>query len=133
IATLILDRTAYTAPSEIRIELFDTALAGQSTETVVAHSTTEPSGESILLRASASGIFTGRVATVTGAATADGRLQLANGDQINVSFEDSISHQTRTAIAVADFVPPVISGVLVTNRFGRTVISWTTDEPATSI
>src|SRR5207248_9301027 len=98
-----------------------------------AHSTTEAAGESILLRASSSGIFTGSVATVTGPTTTDRRLQIANGDQIVISFEDPINHQTRTATAVADFIPPVISGVFVTNRFGRTVISWTTDEPATSI
>src|SRR5437899_4361804 len=65
-ATLVLDRTAYTAPSGIRIKLFDTALAAQSTATVIAHSTTESGGESILLRASRSGIFTCRVTTATG-------------------------------------------------------------------
>src|SRR5438045_6316470 len=93
-----------------------------STETFVAHSTTEANGELIILHASSSGIFTGSVATATGPQTADARLQIANGDGIDVSFNDPITQQTRTATAVADLVAPVISGVLVTNRFGRTVI-----------
>src|SRR3954465_15398874 len=59
VATVILDRSAYRVPSAVRIKVFDTALAAQSTVTVVASSPTEPNGESILLRASAAGVFTG--------------------------------------------------------------------------
>jgi len=132
LATVVLDRPAYTAPSEIRVKLFDTAL-NQSTATVQLRSTTESSGESLVLRSAGTGIFTGRVATVTGPAVADGRLQVAHGDRIDVSFFDPISQQTRTASAVADFVAPIISNVTITNRFGRGVVSWQTDEPANSI
>jgi hypothetical protein len=129
---VFLDRPAYTAPSEIRIKLVDSAL-GPTNVLVTVQSTTESAVESVLLRATTFGSFTGRIVTAMGPATLDGRLQIAHGNLIQVSFTDSASGHSATATAVADFIPPVISNVTVTNRFGRTLISWDTDEPATSI
>jgi len=65
VGTVILDRSAYRAPSVIKITLIDSDLAGQTSASVSARSTTEPGGENVVLTASSSsGIFTGAVASV---------------------------------------------------------------------
>lgn len=128
--SLQLDRSAYTAPSEIRIRLFDTDLAGSPTATVHASSTREPAGETVLLYAADSfGSFTGTVATVTGPPLPDGQLQIAHGDQITVTYSDVSAGQMRIARARADLVPPRINHVQSRVEFGVVIVSWTTDEP----
>jgi hypothetical protein len=131
---LFFDRGAYRAPDQIKIKLIDFDLIGQPSVNIRLQSSTEPAGEIYLLTASGSaGVFTGTVATVTGAAANDGKLQVSHGDTITALYTDASPAGSRTATAVADLVPPVISAVISTNRFGKTVISWVTDEPATSI
>jgi len=134
VGILLLDRPAYTAPSLIRIELIDTDLAGQSSAIVQIKSATEANGLPVLLRPTAvSGIFTGSVATATGPAANDGRLEIAHGDWIEADYFDASAGITRIAIAVADLIPPIITNVSVTNEFGTMVVSWTTDERANSV
>ena len=69
---------------------------------------------------------------MTGAAAADGRLQIAHQDDIEAIYQDPAAG-ARTATAVADLVAPVITRVSATNQFGQMVVSWTTDEPASSV
>ena len=130
---VFLDRPAYRAADVIKITLIDFDLSAQSTASVLLRSATENSGEQIVLRAASSGIFTGTVATATGTAASDGRLQISHGDSIEALYQDASPPGTRTALAVADLFPPVITNVSATNRFGRIVVSWQTDEPSTSI
>jgi hypothetical protein len=134
VGVLLLDRGAYTAPGTIQLKLIDFDLAGQASVNVRLQSTTEPAGEDVLLRPyGAAGVFTGAVATVTGPPLADGRLEIKHGDAIEAQYQDAAPAATRSATAVADLVPPVISAVASTTRFGRAVISWDTDEPANAI
>jgi hypothetical protein len=131
---VVLDRGAYTAPGVIKLKLIDADLVGQPLANVLLKSSTEVAGELIALLPSATpGIFTGSVATATGPAVKDGQLQIKDGDTIEVEYEDASPASLRTATARADLVPPVISNVAVTNRFGSEVVTWQTDEPATSI
>jgi len=132
---VFLDRTHYTVPGLIKVKLFDLDLAGVSTANVLIKSATEPNGFALVLRPfNASGVFTGSVATATGAANStDGKLQIAHGDWIRVEYVDASEGVTRAASATADLVAPVISAVVVTNQFGQMVVSWVTDEPATGI
>ncbi len=133
VGAIFFDRTAYTAPGRIRITVIDTDLAGTPTVTASLRSTAEPSGELIVLRAAGnSGIFTNAVATITGTATADDQLQIAHGNLIEAFYNDVSAGVTRSATATADLVPPVISDVSITNRFGRAQISWETDERSDS-
>ena len=133
-AIVILDRGAYTAPSRIGIKLIDSDLAAQPLVNVTLQSTTDQAGETVVLRpAGSSGVYTGSVATVTGPAVAgDGRLQIVHLDVITATYQDPAAG-ARTATAVADLLPPVITVVSATNQFGQMVVSWTTDEPAGSI
>jgi hypothetical protein len=132
---VLIDRSRYTAPSRINIRLLDYDFSTEPNALVTVRSATEPNGTVVLLSpATSTGILTGAVATARApAATGDGIVQIADGDWISVEFWDDSHDTLRFAAAVADLVPPLISGVEVTNRFGRTIASWITDEPANSI
>ncbi len=70
--SILLDRPAYSAPSVIRLAVFDTARAASNTVTVLVKSTTEPAGEPYVLQTVGNyGVFTGAVATVVGAAAVE--------------------------------------------------------------
>ena len=129
-----MDKKFYRATGQIKVFVADTDLAGNPSVNVTMRSTTEFSGENVtLLAAGTSGVFTGAIATATGPATPDGTLQIANGDLIEALYFDASSSTTRAATAHADFVAPVLTDVAATNDFGQAIISWTSDEPATSI
>jgi hypothetical protein len=134
IGIVALDRRAYTAPSQIRMTLFDANLAGQTTASVTLRSTTEPSGEPITLRATgSSGVFTASVATATGPALLNSRLEISHGDTIEATYQDAAPPSTRRFTARADLLPPVISNVNAEFDFGRVIVSWRTDEEASGI
>lgn len=131
---LSLDRGAYRVPDLVKIRLTDLDLAGQPSVTVNISSTTEASGEEVLLQAGgSSGVFTGAVATASGPAAVDGKLQVANGNTIVVRYYDASAKVTRSASARADFVPPVLASVTAVGSFGQVTVSWTSDEPASSL
>lgn len=133
-ASLLLNRPAYTAPSFIEVRLFDSDLVGVSAATVQMSSETEPAGEWVLLTASdAFGSFTGRVATATGPAASDGRLQISHGDTIMARYFDASENQERNVRARADLLPPRITGVQTRIEFGVVSVVWTTDEPAQAV
>jgi hypothetical protein len=126
---LTFDRPSYTVPGAIKLSLIDQDLAGQTNVSVLLRSTTENNGETITLRASGgTGLFTGSVATATGPAVADGKLQFAHGDTIEAIYEDAHPAATRVAVARGDLQAPEIFSVIVTQRFGQVSISWDTDE-----
>ncbi len=131
---VLLDRSAYRAPSQIKVKLYDADLMGLTSAQVLLSSATETNGLPLLLRLQpATGAFTGSVATAVGPATADSRLQIAHGDWIQARYIDVTDNTNRYAYATADLVPPVISQVSITNRFGQTIVSWVTDEPANAV
>src|SRR6266516_4665484 len=134
VGVLFFDRSAYRALDVVKVKLIDPDLAGQTSVSVLVTSSTETGGELLELEASDPlGVFTNTIATATGAAIADGRLQVANGDAIKATYRDANPSATRTATARADLVPPVLTNVAETNQFGKAIIRWTSDEPATSL
>jgi hypothetical protein len=127
------DRGAYRAGDSVRVALVDFDLAGQAAAIVRVHSTTEPQGESVSLSAvGSSGIFAGTLNLATGAAAADGRLQVKDGDTIEAAYQDASSSQERLATARVDMQPPTIGEVTITPRYGVVTVDWITDEPARS-
>jgi subtilisin family serine protease len=129
IGAIFLDRPAYTVPGRIKITVVDTDLAGTPSITVNIRSTIEAAGENVVLQASGTGgVFTNSISTTTSAV--NGQLQIAHGNTITATYQDFSAGATRTANALADLLGPVISNISVTNRFGRPVIRWTTDELA---
>jgi hypothetical protein len=131
---IALDRRFYRAPDQIKVRVADTDRAGSPNVSVTLTSTTESSDElKLLLPATTSGSFTGIVNVTTGAAVSNGVLQVSHGDTIQARYFDSSVGVQRIATATADLVAPVLSNVQTTNSFGRTIITWTSDEPANSI
>jgi len=128
------DRLAYRAPDTMKLTLVDYDLAGQPTATISLRSSTETNAESVVVRASGtSGLFTGNVATATGPALPDGILQVGHGDLIQAVYQDAHPPATNIFTVRADLLPPIITNVFVTNRFGHAEVRWNTDEPAASI
>lgn len=128
-----LDRRAYSVPGLVQLKLIDFDLAGQAQALVLLTSTTQPNGLPLQLNASGPGVFTGQVATAIGPVANDGRLHVQHGDQIEVRYQDVSPSDLVTAQARADLVPPVVTNLLATNRFGKELISWNTDEIATGV
>jgi hypothetical protein len=130
---VLLDRTNYTAPGTIQLQVFDPGLAGFRRANVLVKSTTEPAGETVsLFHSGTNGMFTGSIATALGNAAADGILEIHNGDAIEADYTDS-SRVIQKATATADLIPPVISGVSTNFDIGVLTISWQTSEAASSI
>ncbi len=129
---ILLDRTSYTAPGVMQIEVFDAARAASNTvSALVTNLTAHQSVTNLLHAAGNYGAFTGAVATVTGTAGA-GQIQIANGDNLEADYFDA-GGAKRIATAVADLVLPVISSVASSTDVGVLTITWQTSEPATSI
>jgi len=134
VGVLFFDREAYTVPASIAIKLIDPDLAGQSSVDVALSSTTETNGLIVTLPASGTaGAFTNIVPTAAGPAAADAVLQIGHDDMIQALYQDASPGGVRAATALADLVPPVLTGVGETNLLGKSVISWNTDEPATAV
>jgi len=129
---VLLDRTNYTAPGTIRLEVLDAGRAASNAVTVLVKSTTKPLGVIITLNAAGGyGAFTGMVTTVAGNAAPDGNLEIHNGDVIEADYTDS-SGTPRSATAVANLIAPVLSGVTTNLDMGVLTITWQTSEAATS-
>ena len=131
---VLLDRSAYRAPGVASIKMIDADLMGQSSITVRVRGASEPGGFPIVLQPqNSAGTFTGSVAIALAPAINDSQLQVLHGDWIRVEYFDISDNVLRIAAATADLHPPLISQVAVTNQFGRTVVTWLTDEPANSV
>ncbi|HEV2692227.1 MAG TPA: S8 family serine peptidase [Verrucomicrobiae bacterium] len=129
---ILLDRPSYTVPGVMQMIVLDATRAANISVGVLVKDITRNTAVSLGLSAAGNyGAFTGAVVTVTGTAGA-GQLQIANGDMLEVDYVDA-GGAIRKATAVADLVPPGISGVSVTTDLGVVTITWTTTEPATSL
>jgi hypothetical protein len=133
VGLILLDRTNYTAPGVMNLQVLDPARAGNTSVSVLVKSTTEPAGENITLTASGNyGAFTGAVTTVVGEASPDGKLEIHTGDAIEADYVDA-SATKRSATASADLTAPSITGVLVSSDLGVITLNWQTSEPSDSV
>jgi len=131
VGVVTLNRSAYRAPDQIKLTLVDYNLASQPSATLKLRSDAEPLGETItLFPKKNTGVFTNTVATATGSASSDGKLQVAHNNLIEAIYTDANPAANRSAIARADLVAPVISSLTATNEFGQLLVLWHTDEPA---
>jgi bacillopeptidase F (M6 metalloprotease family) len=134
-----LGEGTYACGSEAEVLVADQNLAGGGRVRVDAASTSEPSGEPVYLQEDSpgSGLFRGPVRVEPGTAAVDGVIQVADGDDLIVSYADddrgdgfpgSVSAAARIRCA-----PLTISDVR-TESLGphHAVIAWTTDRPADS-
>ncbi len=133
VGIIALDRSQYRADDLIKVKVIDHDLTG-SNVTVAFTSTSQPNGlQVVLTQTDVSGSYTGSVVTAGLPVTSDGRLHVAHGDTLQARYVDASPAGERLASALVDLRPPVISGISSTNQFGRTTITWITDEPASSL
>jgi subtilisin family serine protease len=129
---VILDRAAYTAPDQVRIKLIDPSLTPQSAVSVWVRSTTDTNGVQVELYAEAQGIFAGKFKLAAAPSQTTNAIQVSNGDQIEVIYNDLEPAGLRVARARIDLEPPVLSEVDITSLFGRIIVTWESDEPSSS-
>jgi len=130
---ILMDRTNYTAPGSVQLQVLDPARAGNTSVNATLKSTTETAGEVYSLHAAGNyGAFTGAVATIVGAASADGKLEVHNGDSIEADYVDTTS-TIRSTFATAQLVPPALTGVTATNDLGFISVLWQTSEAANGV
>jgi hypothetical protein len=133
-AFISFDRRAYSAPATIVLKLIDFDLAGSAETVVQLSSTTESTPINVRMLASGTtGVFTGSVATATGPAVADNKLQVAHNDIITALYRDTSPAETVSSTRPADLLPPLITQVSATNRFANELVTWTTSEPADAL
>jgi uncharacterized repeat protein (TIGR01451 family) len=137
--TVSFDAASYRCDGTITLSVLD-GNTGVTTLPVHVMSATEPAGEPVTLTEAAPGStrYTGSIPTTSGAPAADGSLSVAEGDAITATYVDADDGEggtgvVRTATAVADCTPPVITAVQATDVTGKSArITWTTDEKADS-
>jgi hypothetical protein len=60
-------------------------------------------------------------------------LLVRNGDILTASYFDASNNSNAVATATIDTVPPVITQVSATTRYGDAIVSWTTSKPSDSL
>lgn len=133
---IFMNKSKYTAPSDITLELRDTDLSNETEYTVLVTSDTEPTGENVTLTTTLAGMFEGTLGLTPVAPVADNMLSVSHGDTVTAYYIDADDGQgnysvTNTATAAIDLLPPVIFNVQADNitDTGAT-ITWDTDEDA---
>jgi uncharacterized lipoprotein YddW (UPF0748 family) len=105
-----LDKSQYQFDEEMNIRLTDEDLAGTVHASVLAQSTAEPAGETVVLdEATTPGIFTGSIRLAgAGAAKPDGVLRVDAGDTVTVVYQDADRGDgtPATATATAAIITP---------------------------
>lgn len=127
------DRPSYRAPGTATIRLTDFDLAGRSTVTVHVSSSRETAGFDLVLNhpsGASGGSFVGTLSLAAGATNlADQILQVADGNEVVVTYQDANPAGERRATSTIDLVPPSVANVQATPAFGRVTITWDTGEP----
>ncbi len=139
-----LDRAVYSCADTATLEVSDMDLnlnpGALDSAMLLVTSTTEPAGEWIAVTETGanSSRFRGTIATAGGAPAPDGRIQLADGNTLTVSYHDAndgVGNPRWTyATAVADCTGPRISDLRIdTITDARATVRFTTDEPASVV
>jgi uncharacterized lipoprotein YddW (UPF0748 family) len=109
-ASLTFDKPQYTFQEPVRVTLVDDDLSGAGSVPIVVRSTSEPTGETVMLEeATTAGIFQGSVLLRSvGAPVPNGVLRVAAGDTISTEYfdPDDGSGNPTTATATATVVAP---------------------------
>lgn len=122
----------------VTFNLRDKDLAGDGDATV-AVSSSKGDAETVTLNetGASTGLFTGSIATDSGAAAANGVLEVANDGTITVTYNDASNSSAQPAVdeesALVDCTPPVVSNVQITNITSKSaLISYSTNGPCDS-
>ncbi len=133
VGTIFLDNTVYSVPDQVTVEVGDSDLTGAGQTQVTFFTSSSSDYATITLNETTHpGLFRGFLTLVATNAAAN-QLAVSNGDTITASYFDASNGSNVVATATIDIVPPVISQVSATTRFGDAIVSWTTSKPADSL
>jgi subtilisin family serine protease len=130
-ASIALNRSEYTLPSQVTVEVTDLDQTGRGPITIRCFSGSHPEGLDITAGETVrSGLFRGFVtlADSTNAGPAD--LPTANGETIRFDYGNTSEGSTViSASALVETVLPVISNLTAAPDYVEAVITWDTSEP----
>ncbi|UCD91949.1 MAG: S8 family serine peptidase, partial [Methanobacteriota archaeon] len=130
---VFIDKEVYSDQDTINIEVQDVNAASV---TVTVTSTTEPSGETVVLDpvgGTPNGLFRGSIDTRFEAPSPNGTLEVAHDDDIVVTYHDTLPDHYSTADAKVVGTWPIIYDVFVRDiTNAAATITWKTDVPSDS-
>jgi hypothetical protein len=136
---LRLDRKKYDCEAVVEITLadchLDTDPGAIDTTSIEMASSSELDAEMVTLTETGpnSGRFEGSIQLEVGTPTPDGKLQVAEGDEIRAIYNDAFPAESKTLAAIVDCSPPQITNVQAINVVYKTAtLNWDTDETADS-
>jgi hypothetical protein len=134
-ASLELDRTEYSLPARVVVELADSDLAGRGQATVRVFTDPLPNGVEVTLpETTQPGQFRGALTLVADTnAVSAGQFQARDGYQVRVRYEDTSAARSLIVAAGVETSPPVISDVAAEADYAEALITWTTSKPANSL
>lgn len=122
----------------VTFNLRDKDLAGDGSASVdVTSSTGDVETVTLAETGASTGLFSGAIATGTGAAASNGILEVVHDGNVSVSYDDASNANGQPAVdedsALVDCTPPIVSNVQVTNiNSVSATITYSTNGPCDS-
>jgi hypothetical protein len=131
--TVQLDRSVYSIPDLVIIEMADSDLAGTAEAQVICTASSSTNQVTVSLQETTRpGLFRGFLPLVAANADQD-QLTVRNGDVVTVKYYDASNHSNTVVTAGIDTSPPVISQVGAVATYDSAVVSWLTSKPSDSL
>ena len=132
LSTVALDKSAYTIPASVTVEVADGNRAGQGAVPVQLSSDFEPNVIPIMLtETSRRGLFRGWTVLVHATnGWAANQLRALDGDHIRAEYYDPATKNTIRSTALVDVEPPAITNLEQVIDYERAIVTWDTSKPA---
>lgn len=133
--TIAVDRSHYTIPDLVTIEVADADLAGAGQCTVNCSSDSAASPVTVTLsETTRRGLFRGFISTAPlSSAAGAGTLRTSNGESIRVEYFDESAQGTVATTALIDTVAPVISNRDLVPDYEDATVTWDTSEESDAL
>jgi hypothetical protein len=132
--SVTLDRSVYTVPDFVTVELADSDLAGQGTATATYYSSADATRRTLTVNETPlPGLFRGFLRLIPASSNpGPGEVRAADGGTVTLEYLDASAHQTVGATANIDTHAPEISGVHADPLYEEATITWDTTEESDS-
>ncbi|MDB6036740.1 MAG: Fibronectin type domain protein, partial [Verrucomicrobiales bacterium] len=134
VASIALNNSEYTAPSQITIEVGDSDLTATNPVVVHVFSDSAPAGRDVALQSTPlPGLFRGFLSLTTNTVAAPTELTVKDGDTIVARYHDLSPNNIVQAAALVDLQHPGISNIVVDTTYQEASITWDTTEPTDAL
>ena len=133
VGTMHLNRTVYSVPDQVTVEVGDSDLKGTGPVEVTFSTSSSTDHVTVKLNETTHpGLFRGFL-TVVAANAATNQLTVRNGDLVSATYFDASNGSNVVTTAMIDSTPPAITNVFAVTGFGDATVSWLTSKPADSL